>query len=202
VTDTLLANLRRGPHLRHPADREIARAADRAVSAGAVEVAYAEMDSPVGPLVIAATEDGLVTVAFAASGLDVILDHLAARISPSLIRAPRMVDPARRQIDQYLAGRRRVFEMELDWRLITPFQRCVLEHTAAIPYGQTSTYSDIAVLSGSPRGARATGNALGANPLPIVIPCHRVLPRGGGPGGYAGGTPIKEALLHLEADGS
>jgi methylated-DNA-[protein]-cysteine S-methyltransferase len=146
--------------------------------------------------------DGLVTVAFAASGVDSILEELSLRISPRLLRVPAAVDAARNQIDQYLVGRRRTFELDLDWRLITPFQRRVLEHTAAIPYGETATYSAIAALSGSPRGARAAGNALGANPLPIVIPCHRVLPRGGGPGGYAGGTPVKESLLRLEARGS
>lgn len=200
MSDALLRDLRRGPAGPDAPAREIARAADRAVAAGAVDVAYAEMDSPVGPLVVAATEEGLVTVAFAASGVDAILEHLSTRISPRVLRVPSAVDEARHEIDQYLAGRRRRFALELDWRLVTPFQRRVLRHTAAIPYGRTATYADIAALAGSPGGARAAGNALGANPLPIVIPCHRVLPRGGGPGGYAGGTPVKELLLRLEAD--
>lgn len=200
MSDTIVTRLRRGSRASGLAAGEVARAADRAVAAGAADVAYAEMDSPVGPLVVAVTEAGLVTVAFAASGVEPILEDLALRISPRVVRAPSAVDAARREIDQYLTGLRRRFALEIDWRLVTPFQRRVLHHTAAIPYGRTATYADIAALAGSPRGARAAGNALGANPLPLVIPCHRVLPRGGGPGGYAGGTPVKESLLRLEAE--
>lgn len=200
MSDKLLVQLRRGSGVSDAAALGLARAADRAVAAGAVDVAYAEMDSPVGPLLVAATEQGLVTVAFAASGVDAILGDLSTRISPRVVRAPAAVDEARREIDQYLGGRRRRFALELDWRLVTPFQRQVLRYTAEIPYGHTATYAEIAALAGSPRGARAAGSALGSNPLPIVIPCHRVLPRGGGPGGYAGGTPVKELLLRLEAD--
>lgn len=199
MTDDLLGALRRGPDNFAPDPSAAERAASRAVSAGAVDLAYAEMDSPAGTLVVAATDVGLVTVAFAAAGVDPVLDALAHRVSPRLLRVPASVDAARRQIDQFFAGRRRDFELDLDWRLITPFQRRVLQHTSRIAYGETATYADIAAQAGSPRGARAAGNALGANPLPIVIPCHRVLPRGGGPGGYAGGTPVKEMLLRLEA---
>lgn len=194
----LLAMLRRGPGREDAVEEALARAAARAADTGAADISYVEADSSVGPLVLAATERGLVTVAFARSGAQDVLDDLAARLSPRIVRVPSRLDRARREIEEYLAGRRRVFDLALDWALVTPFQGRVLRCTAAIPYGGTATYAEIAARAGSPRGARAAGNALGANPLPIVVPCHRVLPRAGGPGGYAGGTPIKDILLRLE----
>jgi methylated-DNA-[protein]-cysteine S-methyltransferase len=197
MTDTLIRLLRQGPATAEPPPIDCA--VDRAMRSGAADVAYAEIDSPLGNLLLAGTPRGLVTVAFAPNGPDAVLDRLAQRLSPRILRAPARLDGARREIDDYLTGRRRAFDLDLDLSLMTPFQATVLRHTAAIPYGHTATYADIAALSNNPRGARAAGNALGANPLPIVIPCHRVLPRGGGPGGYAGGTPAKEILLRLEA---
>jgi methylated-DNA-[protein]-cysteine S-methyltransferase len=202
MTDPLLAALRRGPTPAKQVSLALGNAAVRAADTGAADVAYAEIDSALGLLVVAATHRGLVTVAFARSGTDPVLEHLAARLSPRIVRAPSRLDIARREIDEYLAGRRRRFDLPLDWSLAGPFQRRVLRRTAEIPYGATSTYGEIASRAGSPRGARAAGNALGANPLPIVIPCHRVLPRGGTLGGYTGGTHLKEALLTLEAAGA
>lgn len=202
MTDPLLDALRRGPAPGAQMARTLGDAASRAADTGAADVTYAEIDSVLGVLLVAATHRGLVTVAFTSGGVDPILEDLAARLSPRIVRAPSRLDAARREIDEYLAGRRRRFDLPLDWSLVGPFQRRVLRRTAEIPYGATSTYAEIASRAGSPRGARAAGNALGANPLPILIPCHRVLPRGGRVGGYAGGTHVKEALLRLEAAGA
>ena len=199
IRHNMVDALRAGPPGFTEIEPVLQRAAAHAMNAGAADLAYAEMDSLLGPLVLAATARGLVTVAFAAAGSEPILDALGRRVSPKIVRVPARLDVARRQIDDYLAGRRRDFDVTLDWLLITPFQRLVLENTVRIPYGGTATYADVAAQAGSPRGARAAGNALRANPLPLVIPCHRVLPRGGDPGGYAGGTPAKVALLGLEA---
>lgn len=175
---------------------ELARAA---AAAGLLDVAYATFDSPVGTLLLAATPTGLVRVAYLDAGdEDAVLEDLAARVSPRVLAAPRTLDEPRRELDEYFAGRRNTFEMALDWQLTGGFGRRVLQATARIPYGSVSTYKDVAAQAGSPRGSRAAGNALGANPLPIVVPCHRVVYSGGGLGGYTGGVGRKRVLLAVE----
>jgi methylated-DNA-[protein]-cysteine S-methyltransferase len=161
-----------------------------------VDVAYARIDSPVGTLLLAGTKAGLATVSFDPD--DYVLGELAARISPRLLEDPGQLDEARRELDEYFEGRRKTFDVALDWQLIRGFGRKVLRATARIPYGKTSSYQRVAAAAGSPSGSRAAGNALGANPLPIVVPCHRVLRTGGAIGGYGGGLDRKEWLLHLE----
>ncbi len=172
---------------------------DAFASAGLLDVAYATLDSPLGRLLLACTPAGLVRVAYLDDGEDAVLESLAARISPRVVVAP--LDEPRRELDEYLAGRRRRFEVPLDWQLVGGFGRRVLEATARIPYGSVSSYKQVAGEAGSPRASRAAGNALGANPLPIVVPCHRILHSGGGLGGYTGGLERKRRLLALERPG-
>jgi methylated-DNA-[protein]-cysteine S-methyltransferase len=177
--------------------------APAAEAAGLLDVAYALQDSPLGRLLLAATPAGLVRIAYLdEAGEDVVLDALAARISPRVLAAPARLDGPRRELDEYFAGRRSAFDVALDRRLMGPFAARVLAATAAIPYGATSTYAAVAAQAGSPRGWRAAGNALGSNPLPIVVPCHRVLATGGGLGGYTGGVERKRDLLAVEASQS
>ncbi len=171
---------------------------DAADAADLIDVAYAVVDAPFGRLVVAATDVGVVRVSFDAA--DVAAEELSRRVSPRVMELPRRLDRARRELDEYFAGSRHDFEIPLDWRLVTgPFARRVLTHTAGIPFGRTSTYADVAAAAGNPKASRATGNALGGNPLCVVVPCHRVLRSGGGLGGYAGGLPAKQLLLDLEA---
>lgn len=169
-------------------------------AASLIDVAYARHDSPVGTLLLAATARGLVCVSYA-DGEDSVqgtLARLARRVSPRVLAAPRRLDEARRELDEYFSGARSRFELALDWRLTQGFGRRVLRSTARIPYGSVSTYARVAAEAGSPRGSRAAGNALGANPLPIVVPCHRVLRAGGALGGYTGGVERKLTLLGIE----
>jgi methylated-DNA-[protein]-cysteine S-methyltransferase len=139
-----------------------------------------------------------VRLAFPEESIDSVLDRLARRLSPRIVEAPAQLDPVRRELEDYFAGRRRAFEVPLDWSLIGPFGRRVLHATAEIPYGGVLSYAEVASEAGSPRGSRAAGNALGSNPIPIVIPCHRVLRTGGALGGYGGGLERKRWLLELE----
>ena len=170
-----------------------------AARAGLLDVAYATLESPVGQLLLAATEAGLVQVAYVdAAQMDGLLARLADRVSPRVLSAPRRLDEPRRELDEYFTGRRRSFEFGLDKRLMSAFARRVMTAAAAIPYGAVSSYAHVAALAGSPRGARAAGNALGSNPLPIVLPCHRVLRSGGDLGGYTGGLDRKRTLLAIE----
>jgi methylated-DNA-[protein]-cysteine S-methyltransferase len=180
-------------------DQPLPEFADLAAGAGLLDVAYATVESPLGKLLLAATPRGLVRVAYLA-GVDEgsILEHLARTVSPRVLAAPAKLDEPRRELEEYFTGARRRFELPLDWRLVRGFGRRVLEVTARIPYGSVSTYKDVAVAAGSPRGSRAAGNALGANPMPIVVPCHRVLHSGGGLGGYTGGLERKRLLLDVE----
>jgi methylated-DNA-[protein]-cysteine S-methyltransferase len=178
--------------------RAAGRFADRAAAEGLADVAYATVDSPLGALLAAATPRGLVRLAYADNGFDAVLSRLAARISPRVLEAPERLDEVRRELEDYFAGRRRRFELPIDWALVGPFGRRVLEATSGIAYGEVSTYKEVAGRTGNPRASRATGNALGANPIPIVVPCHRVLRTGGGLGGYTGGLDIKRALLAIE----
>jgi methylated-DNA-[protein]-cysteine S-methyltransferase len=171
-----------------------------AAAAGLLDVGYATLDSPAGKLLLAATRQGLVRVAYLDSDEDedAVLEQLSMRVSPRILAAPRALDEPRFELDDYFAGRLQRFEVPIDWRLARGFGRRVLEATAEIPYGSVSTYKRIATEAGSPRGSRAAGNALGANPLPIVVPCHRVLHSGGGLGGYTGGLDRKRTLLAIE----
>jgi methylated-DNA-[protein]-cysteine S-methyltransferase len=171
-----------------------------ATAAGVLDVAYATTDSPLGPLLLAGTDRGLVRVAYLDfSDRDAVLQSLADRVSPRMLEAPGRLDDPRRELADYFDGRRHEFDLPLDWRLMTEFTRRILAATAAIPYGSVSTYGTVAREAGSPRGSRAAGNALGSNPMPIVIPCHRVLHANGGIGGYTGGVERKQALLAIES---
>ena len=173
--------------------------ATRADVEGLVDVAFERHDSPLGSILIGATREGLVRIGLPAEDEDAVLDELARRVSARVLRASRdSVTRARRQLDEYFEGRRRAFDVELDWRLTAGFRREVLRATALIPYGQTASYRQVATRAGSPAAARAAGTALATNPLPILVPCHRVLRSGGALGGYAGGLARKEELLHLE----
>ncbi len=169
-----------------------------AEEAGLVDVAYATEDSPFGPILLAATEWGLVTLSLPNHEPDSALERLASEISPRVVEAPARLDRVRRELDLYFAGRLRQFDLPIDWQLTTGFRRKVLRATARIPYGETRSYTEMARTAGSERAQRAAGSALGANPIPIVVPCHRVLRAGGALGGYGGGLPMKEALLRLE----
>jgi len=169
-----------------------------AVQRSLIDVRYAQIDSPLGELLIAATDRGLVRVAFPEQDPEGVLDGLARQVSPRVLEAPATLDPVRRQLEEYFSKSRRHFELDLDWKLISGFARGVLRATSAIAYGALSTYQAVAADAGSPRGSRAAGNALGSNPIPIVIPCHRVLRSGGQLGGYAGGLDRKRFLLELE----
>jgi methylated-DNA-[protein]-cysteine S-methyltransferase len=173
--------------------------AQRAAEEGLLDVAYASVDSPLGPLVVAATPKGLVRVSYSEfRGEDDVLDELARRVSPRVLEAPAKLDPVRRELDEYFDGRRQRFNIPIDWSYLAGFTREVLRATAAIEFGEVSTYAGVAEAAGSPRAVRAAGNALGANPMPVIVPCHRVLRSGGALGGYTGGIERKEFLLRLE----
>jgi methylated-DNA-[protein]-cysteine S-methyltransferase len=174
------------------------RFAEAAEQAGLLDVAYAETDSPFGRVLIAATRKGLVKVALPLQPSDEVLAELAREISPRVLESPAQLDDVRRELDLYFEGRLRDFDLPLDWRLTRGFRRKVLHATARIPYGQTRSYTEMAKRAGSPRAVRAAGSALGSNPLPIVVPCHRVLRTGGALGGYGGGLEMKQGLLELE----
>ena len=180
------------------ADAAARRLTGRIAAEGLAEVSYAPADSPFGTLLLAATKRGLVRVAFPEESVDATLERLAVRISPRIVEAPGPLDDMRRELDEYFDGRRRQFELPLDWTLVGPFGRRVLDVASEIPYGGVLSYAEVAAEAGSPRGSRAAGNALGANPIPIVVPCHRVLRSGGTLGGYGGGLARKQFLLELE----
>jgi len=172
----------------------------RETPGGAVRSAiyYDRMKSPVGPLLVASTDEGLLRIAFTDSEA-VLKEDLAHRgVARPLVRSPERLAAAAAQLEDYFAGRRRAFDLRADLRLVTPFRRRVLQATGAIPAGSVSTYGEIARGIGQPRASRAVGQALGHNPVPIVIPCHRVLGGGGGIGGYTGGLEIKRKLLEIE----
>ena len=188
---------RAGKALPGAPDTQVAALAERAAEEGLVDISYGEMDSPLGTLVLAVTDRGLVRLSYADSN-ETALRDLAATLSPRMMRRPGRTDGVRRELDEYFQGKRRDFDTPLDWSLIRGFGRRVLEATVAIPFGHVSTYMAVATRAGNPRASRATGNALGANPIPIIIPCHRVLRTGGGFGGYTGGIYRKEHLLQIE----
>jgi len=181
-------------------DRLRARLAAAADAEGILDVAYRTVDTPVGPLLLAATEQGLVRVAYPNQGHDAVLQALADRISPRVLHAPARLDRVARQLDDYFAGRRRRFDVPLDWRLSVGFRSTVLHHLATdVAYGRTASYAALAALAGSPRAVRAVGTACATNPLPVVVPCHRVVRSDGAIGNYAGGVDAKRTLLALEA---
>jgi methylated-DNA-[protein]-cysteine S-methyltransferase len=172
--------------------------ARRAAEDGLLDVAYGSYDSPLGPLTVFVTPRGLVRLSYPGEPIDDQLDELAAFISPRVMAAPERTDDVRRQLDSYFGGRRRDFELPIDWRLMRGFRADVLRATARIPFGSVVSYRDVAAAAGSPNAYRAAGNALGSNPVPIVVPCHRVVHAGGGLGGYTGGLERKQFLLRLE----
>jgi methylated-DNA-[protein]-cysteine S-methyltransferase len=166
---------------------------------GLLDVAYTTVDSPVGALLLAATPAGLVRVAYDIEDHDHVLDTLSVRLSPRVLRAPRRLDTAARELDEYFGGRRQVFDLPLDFSLSSGFRQLVQRHLPEIGYGQTRSYGQIARLVGNPRAVRAVGTACATNPLPVVVPCHRVLRADGTTGRYVGGPSAKKALLSLEA---
>ncbi len=176
--------------------RELALAAE---GEGLLDVAYTTIDSPVGELLLAATPTGLVRVAYEIEDHDHVLETLSERLSPRILRAPRRLDAAARELDEYFSRRRKVFDVPLDLSLSRGFRQLVQQHLPAIGYGQTRTYGQVAELVGNPKAVRAVGSACATNPLPLVVPCHRVLRADGTPGGYVGGPRAKRALLSLEA---
>ena len=183
-----------------PLDLDALRAelARRAAEEGVLDVAHGVADSPLGPLTVIVTGRGLVRLSYAHEAIDEQLDEIAARVSPRVLSSPERTDPVRRQLDEYFAGHRRRFDVPIDWSLVRGFTGDVLRATARIPFGSVSSYREVAAEAGSPNAYRAAGNALGSNPIPIVVPCHRVLHAGGGLGGYTGGLERKRYLLHLE----
>jgi methylated-DNA-[protein]-cysteine S-methyltransferase len=176
-----------------------ARLAAAADDAGVLDVAYRTLDTPIGTLLLAATEHGLLRVAFAAEDHDAVLASIAARISPRILYAPGRLDGAARQLAEYFEGRRHGFDLPLDLTLSHGFRRTVLAQLRLIEYGHTASYAAIAVAAGSPRAVRAVGSACATNPLPVVVPCHRVVRSDGSLGQYLGGVDAKRALLRLES---
>jgi methylated-DNA-[protein]-cysteine S-methyltransferase len=175
------------------------RLGDAATREGTLDVAYTTIDTPIGSLLLAATDQGLVRVAFASEDHDKVLVVLATKLSPRILRAPKRLDDAAREIDQYFAGTRKNFEVRLDHSLSSGFRLLVQRHLSDIAYGHTESYAEVATLVGNPKAVRAVGSACATNPLPVVVPCHRVLRSDGTLGGYAGGLAVKTALLKLEA---
>ena len=176
-----------------------ARLAVTAQAEGVLDVAYRTLDSPVGPLLLAATGRGLVRVAYLSEDHDAVLQALADRISPRVLRAPAPLDPAARQLDEYFDGRRRNFDLAVDLQLAHGFRHEVLVHLRAIAYGRTESYAEVARAAGRPTAVRAAASACSHNPVPVVVPCHRVVRSDGSIGQYLGGPEMKAALLAMEA---
>jgi methylated-DNA-[protein]-cysteine S-methyltransferase len=170
----------------------------RAAQEGLLDVAYTTTDSPFGRLLLAKTKRGLVRVGLPNQDTDLLLADLSARVSPRVLEAPAELDDVRRELDLYFAGKLDSFDLPLDWRLSSGFRQRVLRAIDRIPYGQTRTYTEMARKAGNERAVRAAGSACGSNPIPLVVPCHRVLRTGGALGGYGGGLPMKQSLLELE----
>jgi methylated-DNA-[protein]-cysteine S-methyltransferase len=179
-------------------DTAIERFKTRATEEGLLDVAYTTADSPFGPLLLARTQRGLVRLGLPNQDADELLVDLAARVSPRVLEAPAELDEVRRELDLYFAGKLDRFDLPLDWQLSGGFRQRVLRAIKRIPYGQTRSYTEMARKAGNERAVRAAGTACGSNPIPLVVPCHRVLRTGGALGGYGGGLPMKQALLELE----
>jgi methylated-DNA-[protein]-cysteine S-methyltransferase len=180
-------------------DASINRLRERAAAEGLLDVAYTETDSPFGRLLLATTPKGLVRVGLPNQDPEALLEELATKVSPRVLEATAPLDEARRELDRYFAGQLEAFDLPLDWSLTGGFQAKVQRQINRIPYGQTRTYTEMARRAGNERAVRAAGTACGRNPLPVVVPCHRVLRSSGGLGGYGGGLPMKKALLALES---
>ena len=179
-------------------ERLTREAVGRAEREGLVEVAYASVDSPYGPLLLAATGGGVVKLGLPNQDPDLVLRELAALISPRVLESPGRLDDARRELDAYFEGELRDFSVPVDWQLAHGFTDRVLHVVARIPYGETRSYGEVAANAGNPRASRAAGTACGNNPVPLIVPCHRVVQSGGKPGNYGGGPEMKRALLGLE----
>ncbi|WP_208103742.1 methylated-DNA--[protein]-cysteine S-methyltransferase [Mycolicibacterium sp. CBMA 226] len=175
------------------------RLAAAAARDGVLDVAYRIVDSPVGALLLAATDQGLIRVAYAREDHDAVLQQLADKVSPRILQAPARLDAVARELEEYFSRARRTFDVPLDWRLAAGFRAAVLHHLPEIGYGQTASYAAVAALAGSPKAVRAVGTACAKNPLPVVVPCHRVVRSDGAMGGYLGGPDAKRLLLDLEA---
>jgi len=197
IEQLLRADLRRG----EGSETLARRFAEHAAESGAAEVAFATVDTPVGTTSVAATARGVVSVGLPNHPLDDFVERLASEISPRVVEAPGRLDQARRELDEYFSGERKSFDLALDWAFVPGgFYRKVLEATSKLGYGEVMTYGEVARSAGNPRAHRAAGTALGANPLPIVVPCHRIVKAGGGdPGNYGGGRELKQWLLNLES---
>jgi methylated-DNA-[protein]-cysteine S-methyltransferase len=185
-----------------PGDGELRRLHDRLVTAadedGILDIGYTTIDSPVGRLLLASTSKGLVRVAYQSEDHDRVLSTLASRISPRILRDPKRLDAAAREIGEYFAGRRTVFDLPLDFSLSHGFRQVVQQQLPQIGYGKTRSYGQVAAMVGNPKAVRAVGTACATNPVPIVVPCHRVVRADGTLGGYAGGPEAKSTLLTLE----
>jgi methylated-DNA-[protein]-cysteine S-methyltransferase len=189
-------------HLAPPAfdPADAAAAAARFAATADADVSYTLVDSPLGTLVAASTPRGLACLSYEDhdGGVDAVLERLAERISPRILEAPAKLDVVRRELDEYFEHRRETFDVPIDWALYSPFGRRVLQATAKIPFGATASYGQVAARAGNPKASRAAGRALGANAIPIIVPCHRVIGTSGRLTGYTGGMHRKEALLRLE----
>jgi methylated-DNA-[protein]-cysteine S-methyltransferase len=181
------------------AEQAARRFAERAAAEGAARIAYATLDTPVGTASIATTPRGVLSVRLPTEELDSFLGRLSTRVSPRIVEAPAALDVPRRELEEYFTGHRREFDLPLDWQLVPGgFYRKVLRATSRLPFGTTLTYGEIAAKAGNRRAHRAAGTALGGNPIPIVVPCHRIIRSGGDPGNYGGGPELKRWLLQLE----
>jgi len=199
-TDDLIRHLGRAfPDTRDHLTELHARLAAAAERDSTLDIAYRTIDSPVGPLLLAATDRGVIRVAYATEDHDAVLQSLADRISPRILAAPARLDHVAQELEEYFDGRRQRFDVPLDWRLSAGFRSTVLHHLPEIGYGHTASYAAVARLAGSPKAFRAVGSACAANPLPVIVPCHRVVRSDGGMGGYLGGAQAKRILLSLEA---
>lgn len=176
------------------------RLAVQANQAGLLDVGYHTMDTAIGQILVAATDAGVVRVAFETEPFDEVLEQLARSVTPRILAAPQRADPAMRQIEDYLEGRRHHIDVPVDLQLVHGFRRDVTDHLRSIDFGTTRSYGEVAAAIGHPRAFRAVGTACANNPIPLVIPCHRVIKSDGSPGSYLGGSATKTYLLNLESD--
>ena len=197
AVDEILSRARRAP-VGEAAAQGAARFVKAAEKENLVDVVFARVDSPFGELLVASTPKGVVQLSLHGYDQNETLEELARKVSPRMFESPKRLDAVRKQLDEYFEGKRRSFDVGLDWQLSHGFTLRVLKATARIPYGAVSSYREMAQKAGNVRATRAAGNALGGNAIPVIVPCHRVLRTGGGLGGYGGGLPMKEALLQME----
>lgn len=198
--DDLVAGLRRAAESGSPTVDELRESLSEAAAAeGVLELAWRPVDSPHGPLLVASSDRGVVRVAFEVEGHDRVLDDLAARVGPRILRSSRRTEDAARQLGEYFEGQRRDFDLALDLRLVHGFRREVVESLGGIPYGSTASYAELARRAGRPAAVRAVGSACANNPVPILLPCHRIVRSDGTIGSYLGGAEVKAALLELES---